>query len=241
MLLLSKFSKKNQTSRHEMPRPFYAVFVAGGSGARMGSELPKQFIEIEGIPILRLTIERFLGAVPGARVITVLPQAWTEFWRELCHKGDAVFSQTLVSGGLTRFHSVRNALEKIPDGAIASIHDGVRPLASTEMISGMARRAQYVPALIPATPVTDTLRSTDGSPAPDRGKLLSVQTPQMFWSEKLRTAYRRAYDTAFTDDASVAESAGIPIEIYPGERTNIKITTPEDLEIAKALLSLQRP
>jgi len=125
----------------------------------------------------------------------------------------------------------------VPDGAVVSIHDGVRPLVTPALVRAMLDKMMDVPALIPVIPVVDTLRSTDPEvPAPDRSKLAAVQTPQMFWSEEIKRAYTQAYDTAFTDDASVAERAGISVSTIPGERFNIKITTPEDLLLAKAIM-----
>lgn len=223
-----------------MAKDLYAVFVAGGSGTRMGSELPKQFIELGGIPILQRSVERFLEAAPKARVLVVLPERHVPLWQELCVRYAVSFSQTLVRGGITRFHSVLNALEKVPDGAIVSIHDGVRPLLTPALVSSMLEvmNGPAAPdALVPVIPVTDTLRSLDeGVKAPDRSRLAAVQTPQMFRSEVIRQAYRQPYDTTFTDDASVVERAGYKIATIPGEKFNIKITTPEDLTLARLLL-----
>ena len=223
-----------------MSRAVYAVFVAGGSGTRMGGDVPKQFLDFGGIPVLQRSVERFLDAAPDSRVIVVLPERHLDQWQELCLQHAVSFTQTIVHGGLTRFHSVRNALEKVPDGAIVSIHDGVRPLFTPGLVRAMLDRMQQPggpQALIPAVPVTDTLRSTDPSlPAPDRSRLVAVQTPQMFLSEILKRAYEQPYDTAFTDDASVAERAGTRIELFPGGKYNLKITTPEDLALARLLL-----
>ena len=223
-----------------MSRAVYAVFVAGGSGTRMGGDVPKQFLDLGGIPILQRSVERFLDAAPDARVIVVLPERHLDQWQELCLQHAVSFPQTIVHGGMTRFHSVQNALGKVPDGAIVSIHDGVRPLFTPGLVRAMLDRMQLPggpQALIPAVPVTDTLRSTDPSlPAPDRSRLVAVQTPQMFLSEVLKQAYRLPYDTAFTDDASVAERAGARIELFPGEKYNLKITTPEDLALARLLI-----
>lgn len=222
-----------------MERKIHAVFVAGGSGSRMGSDLPKQFLPLGGLPVLVRTISRFVEAWPDARVITVLPAHHFDTWKELCIKHEFNVPQTLVAGGLTRFHSVRNALDKVPDGAVVSIHDGVRPLISRDLLLAMADRIQTVPALVPVVPVVDTLRSVDPSvPAPDRSKTVAVQTPQMFWSELIKAAYAQAYDLSFTDDASVAEKAKIPLSFIEGERFNIKITTPEDMVLAEAVMSL---
>jgi 2-C-methyl-D-erythritol 4-phosphate cytidylyltransferase len=206
----------------------------------MGGDVPKQFLDLGGIPILQRSVERFLDAAPDSRVIVVLPERHLDQWQELCLQHAVSFPQTIVHGGMTRFHSVQNALEKVPDGAIVSIHDGVRPLFTPGLVRAMLDRMQLPggpQALIPAVPVTDTLRSTDPSlPAPDRSRLVAVQTPQMFLSEVLKRAYRQPYDTSFTDDASVAERAGARIELFPGEKYNLKITTPEDLALARLLI-----
>ena len=223
-----------------MTRPVYAIFVAGGSGTRMGGDVPKQFIELGGIPVLQRSVEQFLAAEPQAHVVTVLPSQHIATWQELCLRYAVPFSQTVVAGGMTRFHSVLAALAKVPDGAIVSVHDGVRPLVTPALVRRMLdmMSAPGGPqALIPVLPVTDTLRSTDPSaPAPDRSKLVAVQTPQMFLSEVLKKAYRLPYSTAFTDDASVVEKTGVAIATTPGEKFNIKITTPEDLRLARLLL-----
>jgi 2-C-methyl-D-erythritol 4-phosphate cytidylyltransferase len=223
-----------------MRRKIYGIFVAGGSGTRMGGDVPKQFLLLDGKPILQWTIERFLEAEPEMTVVTVLPRIHFQTWKNLCAVHSFDCPQVLVAGGLTRFHSVQNALRKVPDGAVVSIHDGVRPLVSPDLVRRMFARMQEggTRALLPVVGIVDTLRSTDpGTPAPDRSKTVGVQTPQMFLSEDIRAAYRQAYDLAFTDDASVAESKGIPLSFIEGERFNLKITTPEDLVLAEAVLT----
>ena len=223
-----------------MARPVYAVFVAGGSGTRMGGDVPKQFLDLGGIPVLQRSVERFLEAEPSARVITVLPAQHLDTWRQLCVRYAVPFPQAVVAGGMTRFHSVLAALEKVPDGAIVSIHDGVRPLVTPGLVRRMLDTMQAPggpQALIPVVPVVDTLRSIEpGTPAPDRSKLVAVQTPQMFRSEVLKAAYRQPYDVSFTDDASVVERSGVPVATIPGEKYNIKITTPDDLRLARLLV-----
>ena len=222
-----------------MRRNIYGIFVAGGSGTRMGGDVPKQFLLLDGKPILQWTIERFLEAEPEMTVVTVLPRIHFRTWKDLCAVHSFDCPQILVAGGLTRFHSVQNALKKVPDGAIVSIHDGVRPLVSPELVRQMlARMQEGTRALLPVVKVVDTLRSTEpGVPAPDRSRTVAVQTPQMFLSEDIRAAYGQAYDLSFTDDASVAESKGIPLSFIEGERFNLKITTPEDLVLAEAVLT----
>ena len=230
-----------------MERKKFLIVTAGGMGTRMGGSVPKQFIQLEGKPILRLTIERFLEAVPDVQVITVLPEAHISTWRQYCIKEDFTCPQRLVKGGFTRFHSVKNALAFVPDGALVAVQDGVRPLLSIGKIRELFTLAQNVPALIPVMPVTDTLkvldRKKDGTLAAsgesiDRSRIFGAQTPQLFYSELLKQAYGQGFDTLFTDDASVAERYEIPLTFVEGERFNLKITTPEDLPLARVLLPL---
>lgn len=219
-----------------MDKKIYGIFVAGGRGTRMGSTVPKQFLDLCGRPVLQAAIERFVEAVPGMKVITVLPKECFQTWKDMCAANSFNCPQILVEGGITRFHSVRNALKKIPDGAVVLVHDGVRPLVSVAMIRRMLSAMETSRAVIPSVPVTDTLKSIDQSaPDPDRAALVAVQTPQIFFSEDLRKAYSQAYDTSFTDDGSVLKRAGIPLTFVDGEKYNIKITTPEDLELARLL------
>lgn len=236
-------------------RKKYLIVVAGGSGSRMGSKIPKQFLELDGMPILQRTIERFAEAEPDIHVITVLPKAHRALWDELCLKHCLNRPQILAYGGITRFHSVQNALEKVPDGAFVAIHDGVRPLVSIALIRKMfALMSGGVCALIPVMPITDTLyildKSEDGqndllplatapdAEVPDRSRLFGAQTPQMFRSEDIKAAYRdTGFRIDFTDDASVARAYKIPLSYIAGERFNIKITMPEDLSLAELLLT----
>ena len=228
-----------------MERKRFLIVTAGGVGARMGTAVPKQFLEIGGKPILRITLEKFVSAIPDLHIITVLPEGSISYWRQYCIRENFTCPQRLVKGGFTRFHSVKNALAYVPDGAVVAVHDAVRPLISSDAIRRMFNQASSVPALIPVMPVTDTLKVLDKDASGqlvstgetvDRSKFYGAQTPQLFYSELLKQAYTQGYDTLFTDDASVAERYGIPISFTPGERYNIKITTPEDLALAAALL-----
>lgn len=236
-----------------MERKKYLVVMAAGHGSRMGSALPKQFIALGGKPILQRTIERFVHACPGIKVITVLPKDYMPKWKNLCQRNNFYCPQILVEGGITRFHSVRNALEKVPDGAIVAIHDGVRPMVTPEFVSTMFARMSSCRALIPVLPSVDTLKAVRRTVTPegeevletvpgvflDRETVFRAQTPQMFLSEDIKAAYGQAFDTAFTDDASVAARKGIPLSYVEGERYNIKITAPDDLDFAEAILSLK--
>ena len=191
--------------------------MAAGSGTRMGAEVPKQFIELGGKAILQKTIEVFMEACPDISVITVLPESYIDYWRQYCLDRNFICPQILVKGGITRFHSVRNALEKVPEGALVAIHDGVRPLVSADLVRSLFSAAQKADGVIPIVPCIDTMkvlnRKTwdDGSQTysiipgqiVDRSLLYGAQTPQIFRSETLKAAYRQAYDTSFTDDASV--------------------------------------
>jgi 2-C-methyl-D-erythritol 4-phosphate cytidylyltransferase len=230
-----------------MKRKKYVIIMAAGSGTRMGGEKPKQFLELEGKAILHKTIEVFLQACPDINVITVLPSDYLGYWREYCLERNFICPQILVSGGITRFHSVRNALAKVPEGAIVAVHDGVRPLVTEGLVKTLFERAEEVPALIPVIPCIDTMKvlekrgeglfAVPGAVA-DRSVLFGAQTPQMFHSEIIKKAYSMAYDTSFTDDASVVEKYGKSLSYVVGERLNIKITTQEDLVLAKAILSV---
>ena len=219
--------------------------MAAGSGTRMGADMPKQFIELCGKAVLQRTIEVFREACPDIKVVTVLPEAHMDYWKSYCLKHSFTCPQILVKGGITRFHSVRNALERVPDGVLVAVHDGVRPLISQSLVRKMFEIAENVNGLIPVVPCVDTMRVLRNNgevlePVPgavaDRSILYGVQTPQVFQSEILKEAYGQAYDTAFTDDASVVEKYGKNLSFLIGERFNIKLTTQDDLKIARALI-----
>ena len=230
-----------------MGRRKYVIIMAAGSGTRMGAEVPKQFIELGGKAILQRTIEIFLDACPGISVVTVLPEDHMTYWRNYCLERNFICPQILVKGGITRFHSVRNALEKIPEGAVVAVHDGVRPLLTPGMVSRMFEEAENTPALIPVVPCVDTMRvlhrngdmlETVPGTSVDRSVLFGVQTPQIFHSEILKAAYSLPYETSFTDDASVVEKYGKNLSYTMGERFNIKMTTKDDLLFARAIMSI---
>ena len=232
-----------------MERKKFVIIMAAGSGTRMGAQMPKQFLELDGKAILQKTIEVFQEACPGISVITVLPQDHISYWRQYCLDRNFICPQILVSGGITRFHSVRNALDRVPDGAVVAVHDGVRPLLSPELVRDIFKAAETQQAVIPVTPCVDTIKDLEskegrleavpGAKA-DRSVLYGAQTPQVFHSEVIKEAYSMAYDTAFTDDASVLEKYGKSLSFVIGERLNIKITTQDDLLLARAVLSLRK-
>ncbi|MGM9788571.1 MAG: 2-C-methyl-D-erythritol 4-phosphate cytidylyltransferase [Candidatus Cryptobacteroides sp.] len=223
-----------------MEKKVYAIFVAGGSGQRMGSSTPKQFLDLAGRPVLLRTLERFIAALPDLHVITVLPQQHFSTWVNICREYHFEYPQRLVAGGLTRFHSVKNALKFIPDDALVLVHDGVRPNASLELIRRVVDRAAEGDCVIPVIPVTDTLKCLlpsqnsgefveSGEESPDRSRLFGAQTPQVFSAEFLKEAYQTNFLPSYTDDASVLRNKNIPLTYILGERYNIKVTTPEDL------------
>ena len=230
-----------------MDRKKYLVVTAGGSGTRMGASMPKQFLDLGGRAVLQMTLERFMDACPDIKVITVLPEAHIAWWRRYCRDRNFNCPQRLVPGGFTRFHSVKNALEYVPDGAIVAVHDAVRPLLSVDLIRTMFERMDTVRALIPVVPSVDTLavldKDSDGTLRDsgenvDRSRIYGAQTPQIFLSEDLKTAYNQGFDLSFTDDASVVRRYGVPLSYIAGERNNIKLTTPEDLSLAEAILQI---
>jgi len=218
----------------------YAVIVAGGSGKRMGTETPKQFLELAGKPVLMHTIERFIEFDSSIEIITVLPENQLRHWVELQKKHSFSIPHTLVKGGTRRFFSVRNGLGFITGPGLVAIHDGVRPLVKIDTIKRCFDEAAKYGNAIPVIPVSDSLRmiSEGGSKHVDRTLFKQVQTPQVFDIDLIKKAYLQDFDPEFTDDASVVEKAGESIRLVEGNRENVKITTPEDLIIASGFMPL---
>ncbi len=219
----------------------YVIIVAGGKGLRMGGEIPKQFLPVNGKPILMRTMERFKEYAAEIKVILVLPLSQQEYWRKLCQEYSFDMDYTLANGGETRFHSVQNGLNKIPDEeqGVVGVHDGVRPFVSTEVIAHCYEAARREGAAIPVGQVVETLRYVGNDRAAHnvvRSDYRMVQTPQTFDIQLLKKANRQPYSEAFTDDASVVEAIGGKVTMVEGNRENIKITTPLDMIVAEALL-----
>lgn len=217
----------------------YAIIVAGGKGLRMGGELPKQFIPIEGRPVLMRTLDTFHACDESIQIILVLPRDHQDYWRELCAQYQFAVPHRIADGGATRFHSVQNGLSLVdaPESLVA-VHDGVRPFVSHEVISRCYAEAEAHGAVVPVIPVVETVRQLtgEGSVTVDRNAYRLVQTPQTFRATLLRRAYEQPYTDAFTDDASVVEALGEAVTLVDGNRENIKLTTPFDLIVAKALV-----
>ena len=220
-----------------------AVIVAGGSGTRFGAELPKQFLELKGRPILMHTIEAF-GKCGDCSfdIVVTLPADQMDLWQQLCHKYGFDVHHRVVPGGETRWHSVKNALDSIQDindVDIIAVHDGVRPLVTTDLIGRTIEAARCDGAAIPVVTLNDSVRQLDGemSHALDRSTLRAVQTPQAFKACLLLEAYNQPFEATFTDDASVVERAGHPVTLVEGDPHNLKITRPMDLALAEYLLN----
>jgi 2-C-methyl-D-erythritol 4-phosphate cytidylyltransferase len=214
------------------------IITAGGSGLRMGSDLPKQFLLLQGRPILFWTVEFFASLPVAVDIHVVLPPLYIDFWNELVLKYNMQIPCTITAGGITRFHSVRSALKQIVSGKITAIHDGVRPLVSQEMVLCCFELAQTHPAVIPVMEIGESMRRIDGtgSVSVDRSQYRLVQTPQLFWTDTIKKAYEQSYLPCFTDDASVAERLGVPLFLTKGNLRNVNITTPDDLKLAELLV-----
>jgi 2-C-methyl-D-erythritol 4-phosphate cytidylyltransferase len=212
--------------------------VAGGSGTRMNAGIPKQFLILGKYPVLMHTLEAFSRYDKNMRIILVLPKDEMEPWKELCIKYQFSIRHELGQGGPTRFHSVKNNLGTLPDQCLIAIHDGVRPLVSSETIARCFESAQEFGNAIPCVEIPETLREigSNESRQVDRKKYRLIQTPQVFKGDILKNAYMQEFREQFTDDAGVVESMGYKIHLVEGNPENIKITFQKDLIIASAFL-----
>lgn len=217
----------------------FALIVAGGSGQRMGAAIPKQFLLLKEKPVLMHTLEAFFNAGVN-RIILVLPQAHFDTWKTLCTQYHFSIPHELVEGGSTRFQSVSNGLHAMGKHvALVAIHDGVRPLVSRALIERCYAEAEIHGNALAVVPSKDSLRMKRGkeNTSVNRTDYMLVQTPQTFVLSQIQEAYLQPGQDAFTDDASVFEAAGGKIHLVEGEYSNLKITTPEDLKIAEALMA----
>lgn len=214
------------------------IIVAGGMGIRMGGDFPKQFIAIGSKPVLMRTIEAFYLYDKTIRIIVALSASYRNHWSSLCKGYGFSLPHEVVDGGETRFESVKNALELVGEGKVA-VHDAVRPFVSEKLIGECFDQADKYKAVIPVVEVADSMREiTDNgdSKIVDRNRFRLIQTPQVFDSALLKKAYDQSFKESFTDDASVVESYGHKVHLIPGEKNNIKITTPFDLTLAEVIL-----
>jgi len=220
----------------------YVIIVAGGSGSRMKSDIPKQFIPVNGLPILMHTIRAFSNYSDTLRIILVLPEAQFTYWNQLCTEFSFAESYSLIVGGETRFHSVKNGLDSITDrdDAFVAVHDGVRPIISKEIILESFQKAVQFGTAVVSVALKDSIRIVENSEkntAMDRSAFRLIQTPQTFRIDWMKKAFNNPYQSLFTDCASVLEFEGYPIYLTEGSYKNIKITTPEDLKWAEVYLN----
>lgn len=222
-----------------MNTPEYALIVAGGKGIRIKSSIPKQFLELNGTPILIHTIHAFVRYSSQIKIILVLPEDDMPIWKELSAKHKFNTPIIIQTGGDTRFQSVKRGLEKIEGNGLVAIHDGVRPLISEDIIGASFRLAAVHKTAVAAVRLKESIRMTDQDTtrAMDRSKFRLIQTPQTFEVALIKKAYQGKENPSLTDDASVAEQAGHVISLFEGSYENIKITTSEDLVVAEALLN----
>jgi 2-C-methyl-D-erythritol 4-phosphate cytidylyltransferase len=239
-----------QTKRSDRPSSIgtkqtlkkYCIIVAGGSGRRMKSAIPKQFLPLDGVPLLMRTIERFHSFDSTLQIIVVLPGSHHAQWKTLISEHSFAIDHSLAPGGEERFHSVRAGLAMVKEESLVAIHDGVRPLVSHDTIWRCFADAEEFGSAIPFVEPADSVRilDADDSRPLQRKEVRLIQTPQVFRSSIIIPAYEREFDPSFTDDATVAEAAGTMIHLTHGNRENIKITTPEDLAVAHVLLEILR-
>lgn len=215
----------------------YTIVVAGGKGLRMGSDIPKQFLPLNGRPVLMQTLEKFYTADPQMQLILVLPKNQIQYWKTLCEKHQFTLKHQIAEGGITRFHSVNSGLSLVERNSIVGIHDAVRPLVSIKTIQNTFDTAKKQGNAIPVVPIHDSVRMVagDSNKHVDRSAYFIVQTPQVFLSNVILDAFKQEYNELFTDDASVAEAAGNKIHLTEGNFENIKLTRPIDFSIAEVL------
>ncbi|MBQ2838256.1 MAG: 2-C-methyl-D-erythritol 4-phosphate cytidylyltransferase [Muribaculaceae bacterium] len=216
----------------------YNIIVAAGSGSRFGAALPKQYCLMNGRPVLMYTIENMRVALPDSHIVLVLNKDFVDYWAELCEQY-SFESPCIVVGGDSRWQSVKNAIDTIPDDAeVITVHDGARPIVDRMMVERLIAALNDAPGAIPVVSVTDSLRQLNeqGSVPVDRALYKAVQTPQVFQAEKLIEAYSLPFTPTFTDDASVMAAMGYEVALVEGDTYNIKITNPLDIEIAQLYL-----
>lgn len=217
----------------------FTIIVAGGYGKRMNSEIPKQFLLLDGTPVLMITIKAFHQYNPEMDIVITLPPDQVKYWQKLCKNHSFNIPHAIVKGGKTRHHSVKNAIGKIQEGSVVAIHDGVRPLISNALIRTCFDTAAVLNNAVPVIEISESIReiTRERNTRADRSRFRLVQTPQVFHSDLLIESFRQSYDPIFTDEANLVEAAGHRINLVKGQQENIKITTALDMFIASAILS----
>jgi 2-C-methyl-D-erythritol 4-phosphate cytidylyltransferase len=225
----------------EIPNKRYVIIVAGGSGTRMDSPVPKQFLKLEGRPILMHTINKFLETDSSIEVIIVVASEHLQMWENLCKEYDFHKPYKIANSGESRFQSVKNGLEFVTEFSIVGVHDAVRPMVNGKTIIAAYKAAEMYGNAIPAIPISDSIRQIDSTKniALDRSRYCAIQTPQCFRSDILKKAYEQDYKYTFTDDATAVEAMGEEIRLVDGNPDNLKITGPKDLIVAEALIKAE--
>ncbi|HTB07127.1 MAG TPA: 2-C-methyl-D-erythritol 4-phosphate cytidylyltransferase [Bacteroidia bacterium] len=226
----------------EVAHKRYVIIVGGGNGARMNTPVPKQFLKLDGKPIIMHSINKFVDTIPDICVILVLPAEHLKFWEAMCDEYGFHKHVKVALSGETRFHSVKAGLEFVTEeNAVIGVHDAVRPLVTSKTILAAYKAAEMYGNAIPAIPINDSIRQIESTRniAVDRSRYCATQTPQCFRADILKKAYTHDYHYTYTDDAMVVEAMGEAIRLVDGNPENIKITGPKDLIIAEALMKAE--
>jgi 2-C-methyl-D-erythritol 4-phosphate cytidylyltransferase len=217
----------------------HAIIVAGGTGTRMKGEVPKQFMLLNGKPVIQYSLGAFYACETSINIIVVVHPDFTSYWKELCREHQISVPHIVVKGGETRFDSVKNGLDLIANEGLVAVHDAARPLINADFIKHLFSTAENFGSAMPGIPLNDTIRQIDGDTSSqlDRSFLRAMQTPQVYSVSELKRAYTQPFRPIFTDEASVMQSAGFAVHLTEGRRWNIKITNPEDIGLAEVLLA----
>lgn len=218
----------------------YILIVAGGKGIRMKSEVPKQFVELNGMPVVMRTIDAFSVDHQIDQITLVIPNGYLSYWKDLCEKHHFSAALNIIEGGPQRYHSVKRGLSMVPNDALVAIHDAARPFVTKEILSAGFKIATKKGNAIPAISINESLREISGSlsKSVNRNRYKIVQTPQFFHASLIKKAYQQPFNERFTDDATIMEAFGHQIYLFEGEPLNIKITKPEDLKLAESMIRI---
>jgi len=218
----------------------YAIIVAGGTGSRMQGDIPKQFLLLNGKPVIQHSLEVFYACDASIKIVLVIHPDYLGYWEQLCREFNISVPHAIALGGETRFHSVKNGLNLIDNDGFVAVHDAARPVLSIDFINTVFSEAALYGSSIPGIALQDTIRQIEGDSSRqlDRTNLRAIQTPQVFRVPELKRAYEQPYQPGFTDDASVMQSAGFPLHLTQGRPDNIKITNPQDISVAEVLLKM---